>query len=134
MVAGCLLRFLRSHEVAACLSLFLLGADVLSLSLPVLYSCCMCLTVSCCAGCLSLSLWSHGVAAYLSVSYGYWLSLTVPLTAIELLHVSQCLLWLLAVSHCLSGLVEFIHVFYCLFRFHGVAACLSLSLVAAGCL
>ena len=42
----------------------------------------------------------------LTVSRCCWLSLTVSLSAMELLHVSQCLLLLLGVSHFLSGLME----------------------------
>ena len=45
----------------------------------------------------------------LTVSYGFWLSLTVFTSANELLHISQCLPLLLGVSNCL-------------FQFHGVAA------------
>ena len=53
----------------------------------------------------------------LTVSYGYWLSLTVS-DPKELLHVSYCLSLLLTVPHCC----------------HGVAACLSLSPMVVGCL
>ena len=64
------------------------------------------------AACLSLSLpvpWSCFMS--LTVSYVFWLSLTVSTIAMDLLHVSHCL-----------------------FQFHGVAACLSLSPIVAGCL
>ena len=70
----------------------------------------------------------------LTVSYCYRLSLTVSTSAMELLHVSQCLPWMLAVSHCLSSLMELLHVSHCLSLLlavshylshcHGVAACL----------
>ena len=78
---------------------------------------------SCCIGCLSLSLRSHGVAVCLSLSpmvaaLAVYNCLSGPM---ELLHVSYYLLWLLAVSHCLS-------------QCHRVATCLSLCLIVAGCL
>ena len=60
----------------------------------------------------------------------------------ELLHVSHWLLWLLAVSHCLSSPMELLHVSHCLLlllaishcfsQHHGVAACLLLSLMVSG--
>ena len=57
----------------------------------------------------------------LTVSYCCWLSFTVCPSVMELLHASHSLLWLLAVSQCLS-------------QFHGVAACLSGSPIVDGCL
>ena len=50
----------------------------------------------------------------LTIFYGCWLSLTVPLISKELLHFSHCLLWLLFLSNCLSDPMEFLHVSYCL--------------------
>ena len=49
----------------------------------------------------------------LTVSYDLWLSLTVSTIAIELLHASYYLPWLLAVSHCLSSPMELLHVSHC---------------------
>ena len=49
----------------------------------------------------------------LTVSYGCWLPLAVSLISMELLHVSDCLLLLLALSNFLSGLMEMPHVFHC---------------------
>ena len=66
------------------------------------------------AGSLLLSLWSHGVVSCLSLSHCCWLSLTVSPIEIELLHVSYSFLWLLAVSHCISGPIELLQVFNCL--------------------
>ena len=74
--------------------------------------------------------------------------------SIELLHVSHCHPWLLAVSHRIYGpmellhfshfswlsltvslsAMELLHVSHCLFRFHRVAVCLVLSPMVAGCL
>ena len=62
---------------------------------------------------------------YLSVSHCIWLSLTVSPSAIELLHVSNCLLLLLATSHCLSGPMEMLHVCHCLPSLKAVSHCLS---------
>ena len=50
----------------------------------------------------------------LTVSHCCWLSLTVFPSAMELLHVSYCLLVLLAVYHCLSGVMELLHISHCL--------------------
>ena len=50
----------------------------------------------------------------LSDFYGFWLSLNVCLCAMELLHVSHFLPWLLAASHCLSGPMEFLSFSHCL--------------------
>ena len=75
-------------------------------SLHVSYSLSFFLAVSHClslchgaSACLSLSLWMLAVSQIswscympLSVSYGYWLSLTVPPSSMELLHVTNCLL------------------------------------------
>ena len=80
------------------------------LSLPPSFSCCMSLAVSHCC----------------------WLLHTVSPSAMDLLHVSLCFQWCLAVSHHLSGYVELLHVFHCLFHFHRVAACPSPSLMVAG--
>ena len=73
----------------------------------------------------------------LTVSFARLLSLTVSLSSMELLHVSHCLPFLLAVSHSHSGHMELVHVFHCLLLFlavshclsqcHGYTACLSLS-------
>ena len=49
-----------------------------------------------------------------TVSHYCWLTLTVFFSAIELLHVSNCLPWLLAVSHCISSPIELLHVSQCL--------------------
>ena len=38
----------------------------------------------------------------ITVAYSCWLSLTFSSSTMELLHVAQYLLWLLAVSHSLS--------------------------------
>ena len=57
----------------------------------------------------------------LTVPYIRWLSLTVLPSAIELLHISHCLLWLLALSHCL-------------YQCHGVAQPLSFCPMVGGCL
>ena len=54
-----------------------------------------------------------------ALSHYCWLYLAVCSSSIELMHVSHCLQWLPAFSHCL-------------FQFHGVAACLSLSLIVSG--
>ena len=43
------------------------------------------------------------------------MSLTVSSSSMELLHVSHCLLWFLAVSHYLSGHKEMLHVSHSLF-------------------
>ena len=100
------------------------------------------------ACCLSSSLWSHGVAACLSL---------YPMVAasavshcfsrpMDLLHVSHCLPWLLvclsqchgvatclslsfmvavlAVSHCHSGPIELLHVSHCLLSLLAVPHCL----------
>ena len=48
-----------------------------------------------------------------TVSYCFWLSLTVSPSAIKLLNVCNCLLLLLAVSHCFSGPMELVHVSHC---------------------
>ena len=75
----------------------------------------MSLTVShyCC--CLSLSL-PFFLSCYMSltVSFGFWLSLIVCPSAMELLHVFYFLLWLLAVSHCLSHIIKMLYVSYSL--------------------
>ena len=74
------------------------------------------------AACLSLS---PMVPAFLTVSYGFWLSLTVSLSSMELLAFSHCLLWFLAVSHFLSGPMELLHVSHCLQLLRAVSHCLS---------
>ena len=48
------------------------------------------------------------------VPWSYYMSITISSSSMEFLHVSYCLLWLLAFSHCL-------------YQYHGVAASLSLS-------
>ena len=97
----------------------------------------MFLSLSILDGCLSLSLPSHGVAIYVSLSLmvaGVSHCLSCP---IELLHISNCLRWLLSVSYSLHGNMEWLHVFHWLpwllafahfhYQCHGFAACLSLS-------
>ena len=54
----------------------------------------------------------------LTIFYGYWLSLTVSPIAMDLLHVSHCLLWFLAVSQCLSGPIKLLHFSHCFFQLH----------------
>ena len=49
----------------------------------------------------------------LTFSYDCYLSLTGFSSSKEVLNVSHCLLWLLAVSQCLSGPTEFLHVSNC---------------------
>ena len=61
----------------------------------------------------------------LTASHCCWLSLTVSPSAKELLHVSQYLLMLLAVSHCLSGPIELHHVSHCLLCLLAMSHCLS---------
>ena len=74
----------------------------------------------CCIGCLSQSLQSQGVATRLSLSPIWLLAVSHCLSGLmELLHVSHCLLWLLAVSHCLL---------------YGCWLSLTVSYVVAGCL
>ena len=61
----------------------------------------------------------------LTVSYCLWQSLTV---SIELLHVSDCLLWLLAFCPRPSGPFELLHVCHvshCISLFVTVSLCLS---------
>ena len=70
----------------------------------------------------------------LTVSYYCWLSLTVCPSALELLHVSNCLLWFMAVSHCLSGPMDLQHISHCLYWFLAVSQCLSLAIDFAACL
>ena len=69
----------------------------------VLWSCCMSLTVSLC----------------------FWLYIADSPSAVELLHVSNSLTWLLAVSHCISGLMELLHVSPCLLLLLAVSHCHS---------
>ena len=92
------------------------------------------------AVCLSLSLWSLGVATCLSLVSMVVGSLSGPM---ELLHYSHRLPWLLAVSYCLSGPMELLYVSHCLIWLlavsnslssYWVAACLSMSLIVSGCL
>ena len=61
----------------------------------------MSLTVSCCR------------LLSLTVSNCCCLSVTVYASAMELLHVSHCLSWLLAVPHHLSGPIELLHISHC---------------------
>ena len=85
----------QCQGVAACISLSPIVADCFSLSLPVPWSCCMSLTVFYgywMSLTVCLTIWSSYIS--LTVSHCYWLSLTVSM---ELLHVSHCLPWLLAV-------------------------------------
>ena len=46
----------------------------------------------------------------LTVSHCCWLYLTVSPSAMEFMHVSHYLLWLLAVCHSLYGLMELLYV------------------------
>ena len=101
------------------------------------------------AGCLSLSLWSSGVPACLSLSlmiavclslYGCWLSLTVFYMVADSL--SQFPICLLVVPHRLSGPIELLHVSPCLLLLqHWLSlpvslvlwsCCMSLTVIA-GC-
>ena len=108
-------------------------------------NCCMSLTVS--YGCWLSHIvcpveWSCCMS--ITVSFGCWLSLTVSPTAMELLHISKCLPWLRAFTHCLTCLMKELHVSLCLLylpagshcvsQCHGVAACLPLSPLVAHCL
>ena len=80
----------------------------------------------------------------LTVSYCCWLSLTISLSSMELLHISHFLPWLLAVSHSLTCPMELLHVFHCLLwllafshchtQCHVLSACHKSSLMVAGCL
>ena len=79
-----------------------------------------------------------------TVSCSYWLSLTVSLSSIELLHISHCLLWLLAVSpsamellrvsHSLLWILSFSHCFYGPMVSLHVSHCFSLLLTVSHCL
>ena len=84
-VSHCLFQ---CHGVTCSLSISLLFAGFLSLSLPVQNSFCMSLTVS----------------------YPCWPSLTFSLSSIESVHGSYCLLWLLALCNCLFGSMELLHI------------------------
>ena len=103
--------------------------------------CCMSLTDS--HGCwLSLNFPPVPWCCYVSltVSHGCRLYLTGPM---ELLHVTHCLPWLLAVFNSLYSTMELLHVSHCLtqlpavshypFRSHGMDTCLSLSNFVARC-
>ena len=59
------------------------------------------------------------------VTNGCWLSLTVSPSALELLHISHCLLWLLAVYHYLSDPMQLVHVSHCALLLLPVSHCLS---------
>ena len=61
----------------------------------------------------------------LIVSHYCFQSLTVSSSAKGLLHVSPCVLWLLAASNCLYGPIELLHVSYCLQWFLALFDCLS---------
>ena len=61
----------------------------------------------------------------LTVSLCCWLYLADSPSAIDLLHVSNSLAWLLSVSHCLSGLMEWLHVSHCLLLLLAVSHCHS---------
>ena len=100
-----------------------------NMPLPVSNSCCLFLTVS-------PIQWS--CCMVLTVSNCYWLPLTVSPSAMELLYVSHCLLWLLAFCHSLSlchkvppclklYLMVAVSFSFSLWS-NGVATCLSLSL------
>ena len=155
MVTGYPSLSLWSLEESTCLLLFIMVADYLSLSLTLPWSCCMSLTVSySCLISLFFSLIPCSCYMALTFSHCYWLSLTVH---IELLHVSNFLLLLLVVPHCLpvpwsccmsltvsydfwmslpvsTSATELLKVSHCLFQFPGVSRCLSLSSIVAGCL
>ena len=65
----------------------------------------------CCIGCLSQSLQSQGVATRLSLSPIWLLAVSHCLSGLmELLHVSHCILCLLAVTHSPSGPLELLAV------------------------
>ena len=116
--------------------------------LNVFYSCLFYLTVSPVP-------WSFFIS--LTVSIGVWVSLTVSTSAMKLLHVFHCLIWLmavsqclsrplellyfsfsstwlLAVSHCLSGPMELLHISHCLLLLLAVSYCLSQCHGVAACL
>ena len=61
----------------------------------------------------------------LNVSYGFWLSLTVSPSVMELLHVSHCLVLLLAYSHYLSDPMELLHVYNFLWLLMAISHYLS---------
>ena len=69
-----------------------------------------------------------------TVSYCCSQPLKVSPSTMEFMHVSNCLLLLLAVSLCLSGPIKLLHVFHFLFHFHGIATCFSMSLNVDGSL
>ena len=101
------------------------------MSFTVSYGCLLSLTVSPIPWSCYMSLTvSHGCLLSLTVSTVSWIAACLSLSPmvagcfsgpIELLHVSHCLAWLLAVSHSLS-------------KYDGVAECLSLSIMVAMCL
>ena len=123
---------------------------------PVLRSCQMSLTVF--NGfwlSLTLSLVPWSCYMSLTVSHYCWFTLTVFSSAIELLHVSNFLIWLRAVSHCISGpmellqvcsfllwqlsltvspiAMEFPHVSHCLSLLLAVSLFLTVSMVPCSC-
>ena len=139
---------------SCCISLTLYHSFWLSLTFSsVLWSCYMSHTVS--YGCwLSLTVSMIPFTCYMSltVSDCCKLSLTDSIellhfsnfssTSMELLHVSQCLLLLLAFSHRLPSPMGSLHFFHCLLCLqavshcvspcHGVPTCLSQSPMVAG--
>ena len=94
------------HGVDAFLLLSPIVTSCPTLSLPVPWRCSTaCLTVSYCCW-LSLT--------FFPVSWSCYIYLTISSISMELLHLSHCLPWLLAVSHSLSGSKELLHVHHCL--------------------
>ena len=123
IVTSCPSLSLQSHGVTTCLSLSLMFAGCLSLS-GLSQGVAAYLLLSPMVTCFfSLSLWYHGFAACLplspmvasclslsftvpwiycmsfTISFGCWLSFIVYSSAMELLALSNCLQWFLAVSH-----------------------------------
>ena len=49
-----------------------------------------------------------------SVPFVCWLSLTISPSAMKLLHISHCFLWLLALPNFHSILMELLHVSHCI--------------------
>ena len=83
---------------------------------------------------LCVSQW-HCVSAcillshFLTVSHFWWLSLTVPFSSMELVHVFHHLPLFLAVSHCHSRPIKLIHVSYYLPYLRVFSHCLSSLIV-----
>ena len=99
------------------------------LSLTVFHCCWLSLTVSpiewsCCKS-LTLSSIPCSRNMSLTVTYCCWLCLTVSSRAMELLHVSHCLLWFMGLSQCLFSPTVFYRVSHCLLLLPAVSHCLS---------